>query len=126
MTLPMRQSGPRGGRGGGGVRVSASECRSEFSTRGDPEFGVRVREVSLDGARGEEESLSDLAVGVAADGEPRDTQFGRGEGMTAADAVATGGRPGEVQLVAGSGRQCHAAAICRAIECLEQALARLD
>ena len=62
-------------------RARRVERARQFSSGADAEFGVAAGEVCFDGTGGNEQQLSDLAVGASFGGEPSDAQLAGREGV---------------------------------------------
>ena len=63
-----------------------------------PQLAVHAREVKLDGLRGDEQRLRDLAVAVTLGGQLGDAPLARGQRIRAGERIALGASPGCVEL----------------------------
>src|SRR5579871_401616 len=89
----------------GPLVFAAAESLRQLVSAGDPELGVGVAEVALDGLEGYVELPCDLAVGVAAGGQPGDAQLTGGQRVHPGAPRAPRPGPGGPQLLACPGGQ---------------------
>src|SRR5213592_3819993 len=67
------------------LSAAAGECDRKLVSRVDPELAEDACQVTLDGARRDEQCLGDLAVAAAMAGEFRDTALARCQRLEAAE-----------------------------------------
>src|SRR3954453_2057821 len=94
-------SPPRGAVRSGVRGLGGGEGAGELVAGADVELAVGVGEVDLDGLRGDEELLGDLAVGHRLGGHAGDATLAGGQGLDSAEGLAAGSDAGGAELLAG-------------------------
>ena len=96
---PTVRLAARGSRRGSHPEVFPGQRRGELAAAGDPELGVDVGEVSLDGLQRHVEPVRDLPVGLAVRGQPGDPQLAGRERVQPVAPFPPGRPPAAVSSV---------------------------
>jgi hypothetical protein len=94
-------------------------------SRVELQFAEDAREVTLDGAVGDEQRLCDLAVGKSPAGELGDTAFARRQRVEPGQDDAARARAGGAELGLGAFRETTGARAVGGVECVAEELSRL-
>src|SRR5215467_10584988 len=89
----------------GPLVFSAAKVSRQLVATADPELGVGMGEVALDGLEGHVQLTGDLAVGAAVGGQPGDAQLTGGQRVYPGPPRTPRAGAGRPELVAGPGGQ---------------------